>query len=286
MHARALTAAITAMITIAALTPVAAAAPTENQPVVPVDDLTARPAAVDAGAGASWGMGSEVVRQSSGPPALARQLARVLPDAAADARRHHRRTGPAAATASAARGSVPGGHGPWHRWCGPSRSRGNELLFVQVVAFATTPPGPACARHLVPPEPPRLPPLPHRRLHVREPPHPPTDVRLGDCAPGIPHPRHLRTTPPFGRLHVAERATVAYRDGRYLLLASSTGVLEFIGDTPKPNFDRWADSIEYMYDRAARLPAPTPRSTGVSRHGTAARHGPIATFRPLILSPD
>jgi hypothetical protein len=60
--------------------------------------------------------------------------------------------------------------------------------------------------------------------------------------------------PAFGRLHAAEQVTAAYRDGRYLLLATSTGILEFLGDTPKPNFARWADSIEYMYDRAGRLP--------------------------------
>jgi len=60
--------------------------------------------------------------------------------------------------------------------------------------------------------------------------------------------------PTVGRFHAAEQVTVAYREGRYLLLVSSTGLLQFLGDTPKPNFNRWADSIDYMFTRADRLP--------------------------------
>ena len=60
--------------------------------------------------------------------------------------------------------------------------------------------------------------------------------------------------PTFGRIHAAERVTAAYRDGRYLILAASTGVLAFIGDAPEPDFARWADSIDYMWNRAGSLP--------------------------------
>jgi len=42
--------------------------------------------------------------------------------------------------------------------------------------------------------------------------------------------------------------------GEYLILATWSRSIEFLGESPEPNFDRWAESIEFMFDRAGRLP--------------------------------
>jgi hypothetical protein len=191
-------------------------------------------------------------RQSAGPPGLVRQLARVLPSL---------RRMPIGTTVE----RVPPGNGeacPGVRARGPRAAAtvvrsfeipGNEFLFVQVVAFERPRQAQRALETWF-----RQSTRDCRRFSIDEftfvsrrtrPPF----FGIGDSRAAF-RTRVTFDDPTFGRLHAAERVTVAYRDRRYLLLASSTGVLEFLGDTPKPNFGRWADSIEFMWDRAGALP--------------------------------
>ena len=236
MRARA---AVLAVVGIMAVTPTAAAAsdPPDVPPWQPFGGIDA-PAAQ--------------ARQSAGPPALVRQLAQVLPTL---------RRLPVGTTVE----RVRPGNGeacPGVRARGPRAEAvvlrsfeipGYEYLGVAVVAFDR--PGKAqraldtwfrqntrdCRRFAI-----------DEFVFVSSRTRPPL-FGIGDSRAAF-RTRITYDDPTFGRLHAAERVTTAYRDGRYLLVASSTGGLGFLGDTPKPNFARWADSIEFMYDRAGRLP--------------------------------
>lgn len=81
----------------------------------------------------------------------------------------------------------------------------------------------------------------------------PPVLRLGNDVRAI----RMRITyhdPVLGPIHAGERVVTVYRHRRYLLVSSSTQTIRFLGDTPRPNFQRWAASVEFMFDRTDLLP--------------------------------